>query len=140
MNTIKALLLLSFSILFFNCSDDEDSNKDKNKFIFSASELKQTKWKGEILYLTNGKVTSKGAANIVFYTVNTGVCEYKFDYHIDPEKKDFEYEIQDKYIHISGAILTGKWILQKYDGDSLVIADNKAAFTNSDILKLKRVN
>lgn len=140
MNTIKTFLLLSFSILFFNCSDDENCSKDEKKFIFSASELKQTEWKGEILYLTNGKVSSKGAVNMVFYTVSTGVCEYKLDHHIDPEMKDFEYEIQDKYIHIAGAILTGKWIVQKYDGDSLVIADNKAAFTNSDIIKLKRVN
>lgn len=137
MNTIKTLLLLSFSILFFSCNDEEDKKKE---FIFSASELKQTEWKGEILYLANGNVNTKGSVNIVFYTESTGVCEYKLDYHIDPEMKDFEYEIQNKYIHFSGAILTGKWILQKYDGDSLVIADNKAAFTNSEILKLKKVN
>lgn len=46
MNTIKTILLLSFSILFFSCSDEED--KKTEKFIFSASELKQTEWKGDI--------------------------------------------------------------------------------------------
>ena len=51
MNTIKTLLLLSFSILLFNCSDEEDKKTEK-EFIFSASELKQTEWEGEFLYLT----------------------------------------------------------------------------------------
>lgn len=139
MNTIKTLLLLSFSILFFGCNDEEDK-ESKKEFAFSASELKQTEWKGEIFYLTDGNVDTEGYVNIVFYTESKGVYEYKLDYQINPEKKDFEYEIQDKYMHFSGAILTGRWILQKYDGDSLVIADNKAAFTDSKILKLKRVN
>ena len=83
MNTIKTLLLLSFSILLFNCSDEEDKKTEK-EFIFSASELKQTEWEGEFLYLTNGEIDSKGSIKIVFYTEKKGVCEYKFDYHIDP--------------------------------------------------------
>ena len=57
MNTIKTILLLSFSILFFSCSDEED--KKTEKFIFSASELKQTEWKGDIFYLGNGEVDLK---------------------------------------------------------------------------------
>lgn len=141
MNIIKALLLLSFSILFFNCSGDENSAKDENKFIFSASELKQTEWKGEILYLTNGEINSKGSIKIVFYTEIRGVCEYEFDYNIDPEIISFEYEISDKSMYFDGPLpIHGSWILQKYDGDSLEIADSKAAFTNSRIIKLKRVN
>ena len=48
MNTIKTLLLLSFSILLFNCSDEEDKKTEK-EFIFSAGELKQTEWEGEFL-------------------------------------------------------------------------------------------
>ena len=58
MNTIKTLLLLSFSILLFNCSDEEDKKTEK-EFIFSASELKQTEWEGEFLYLTMEKLTQK---------------------------------------------------------------------------------
>lgn len=141
MNIIKTLLLLSFSILFFNCSDDEDSSKDEKKFIFSANELKQTEWKGEIIYSTNGIVVSKGTVNIVFYTEIRGVCEYEFDYNIDPEIISFEYEINDKFMYIDGPLpIHGNWMLQKYDGNSLEIIDSKAAFTNSRILKLKRVN
>lgn len=66
MNTIKTLLLLSFSILLFNCSDEEDKKTEK-EFIFSASELKQTEWEGEFLYLTNGEIDSKGSIKIVFF-------------------------------------------------------------------------
>ena len=76
MNTIKTLLLLSFSILLFNCSDEEDKKTEK-EFIFSASELKQTEWEGGFLYLTNGEIDSKGSIKIVFYTEKKGVCEYK---------------------------------------------------------------
>ena len=83
MNTIKTILLLSFSILFFSCSDEED--KKTEKFIFSASELKQTEWKGDIFYLGNGEVDLKGTIKFVFYTESEGVCEYKLDYNIDPE-------------------------------------------------------
>ena len=124
MNTIKTLLLLSFSILLFNCSDEEDKKTEK-EFIFSASELKQTEWEGEI----------------VFYTEKKGVCEYKFDYHIDPETISFEYEISDKFMYIDGPLpIHGNWIQQKYNGNSLEIADSKAAFTNSRMIKLTRVN
>ena len=83
MNIIKTLLLLSFSTFFFSCSDEEDKKTEK-EFIFSANELKQTEWEGEILYLTNGEIDSKGSIRIVFYTEKRGVCEYKFDYNIDP--------------------------------------------------------
>lgn len=34
----------------------------------------------------------------------------------------------------------GNWIQQKYNGNSLEIADSKAAFTNSRMIKLTRVN
>lgn len=139
MNTIKTILLLSFSILFFSCSDEED--KKTEKFIFSASELKQTEWKGEIFYLGNGEVDLKGTIKFVFYTESKGVCEYKFDYNIDPEIISFEYEISDKFMYIDGPLpVHGNWILQKYNGDSLEIADSKAAFTDSRMIKLKRVN
>ena len=122
MNTIKTLLLLSFSILLFNCSDEEDK-------------------KTEILYLTNGEIDSKGSIKIVFYTEKKGVCEYKFDYHIDPETISFEYEISDKFMYIDGPLpIHGNWIQQKYNGNSLEIADSKAAFTNSRMIKLTRVN
>ena len=134
MNTIKTLLLLSFSILLFNCSDEEDKKTEK-EFIFSASELKQTEWEGEFLYLTNGEIDSKGSIKIVFYTEKKGVCEYKFDYHIDPETISFEYEISDKFMYIHR-----NWIQQKYNRNSLEIADSKAAFTNSRMIKLTRVN
>lgn len=128
MNTIKTLLLLSFSILLFNCSDEEDKKTEK-EFIFSASELKQTEWEGEFLYLTNGEIDSKGSIKIVFYTEKKGVCEYKFDYHIDPETISFEYEISDKFMYIDGPLpIHGNWIQQKYNGNSLEIADSKAAF------------
>ena len=140
MNTIKTLLLLSFSILLFNCSDEEDKKTEK-EFIFSASELKQTEWEGEFLYLTNGEIDSKGSIKIVFYTEKKGVCEYKFDYHIDPETISFEYEISDKFMYIDGPLpIHGNWIQQKYNGNSLEIADSKAAFTNSRMIKLTRVN
>ncbi len=116
MNTIKTLLLLSFSILLFNCSDEEDKKTEK-EFIFSASELKQTEWEGEFLYLTNGEIDSKGSIKIVFYTEKKGVCEYKFDYHIDPETISFEYEISDKFMYIDGPLpIHGNWIQQKYNG------------------------
>ena len=129
MNTIKTLLLLSFSILLFNCSDEEDKKTEK-EFIFSASELKQTEWEGEFLYLTNGEIDSKGSIKIVFYTEKKGVCEYKFD-----------YEISDKFMYIDGPLpIHGNWIQQKYNGNSLEIADSKAAFTNSRMIKLTRVN
>ena len=119
MNTIKTLLLLSFSILLFNCSDEEDKKTEK-EFIFSASELKQTEWEGEFLYLTNGEIDSKGSIKIVFYTEKKGVCEYKFDYHIDPETISFEYEISDKFMYIDGPLpIHGNWIQQKYNGNSL---------------------
>ena len=125
MNTIKTILLLSFSILFFSCSDEED--KKTEKFIFSASELKQTEWKGDIFYLGNGE--------------SEGVCEYKLDYNIDPEIISFEYEISDKFMYIDGPLpIHGNWILQKYNGDLLEIADSKVALTDSRIIKLKRVN
>lgn len=141
MNTIKLFLLLSFSILFFNCSNDKDDSKDENKFIFSASELKQTEWKGKIFYYTNGKIDSEGSINIVFYTDKRGVCEYKLDYNIYPETINFEYEISDKFMYIDGPLpIHGSWILEKYNGDLLEIADSKAAFTNSRIIKLKRVS
>lgn len=65
MNIIKTLLLLSFSTFFFSCSDEEDKKTEK-EFIFSANELKQTEWEGEILYLTNGEIDSKGSIRIVF--------------------------------------------------------------------------
>ena len=133
MNTIKTILLLSFSILFFSCSDEED--KKTEKFIFSASELKQTEWKGDIFYLGNGEVDLKGTIKFVFYTESEGVCEYKLDYNIDPEIISFEYEISDKFMYIDG-----NWILQKYNGDLLEIADSKVALTDSRIIKLKRVN
>mgnify|MGYP000007771595 CR=1 FL=1 len=42
--------------------------KTEKEFIFSASELKQTEWEGEFLYLTNGEIDSKGSIKIVFYT------------------------------------------------------------------------
>lgn len=78
---------------------------------------------------------------IVFYTEKKGVCEYKFDYHIDPETISFEYEISDKFMYIDGPLpIHGNWIQQKYNGNSLEIADSKAAFTNSRMIKLTRVN
>lgn len=139
MNTIKTILLLSFSILFFSCSDEED--KKTEKFIFSASELKQTEWKGDIFYLGNGEVDLKGTIKFVFYTESKGVCEYKLDYNIDPEIISFEYEISDKFMYIDGPLpIHGNWILQKYNGDLLEIADSKVALTDSRIIKLKRVN
>ena len=139
MNTIKTILLLSFSILFFSCSDEED--KKTEKFIFSASELKQTEWKGDIFYLGNGEVDLKGTIKFVFYTESEGVCEYKLDYNIVPEIISFEYEISDKLMYIVGPLpIHGNWILQKYNGDLLEIADSKVALTDSRIIKLKRVN
>ena len=139
MNTIKTILLLSFSILFFSCSDEED--KKTEKFIFSASELKQTEWKGDIFYLGNGEVDLKGTIKFVFYTESEGVCGYKLDYNIDPEIISFEYEISDKFMYIDGPLpIHGNWILQKYNGDLLEIADSKVALTDSRIIKLKRVN
>ena len=140
MNIIKTLLLLSFSTFFFSCSDEEDKKTEK-EFIFSANELKQTEWEGEILYLTNGEIDSKGSIRIVFYTEKRGVCEYKFDYNIDPGTISFEYEISDKFMYIDGPLpIHGNWIQQKYNGNSLEIADSKAALTNSRMIKLKRVN
>ena len=139
MNTIKTILLLSFSILFFSCSDEED--KKTEKFIFSASELKQTEWKGDIFYLGKVEVDLKGTIIFVFYTESEGVCEYKLDYNIDPEIISFEYEISDKFMYIDGPLpIHGNWILQKYNGDLLEIADSKVALTDSRIIKLKRVN
>ena len=115
MNIIKTLLLLSFSTFFFSCSDEEDKKTEK-EFIFSANELKQTEWEGEILYLTNGEIDSKGSIRIVFYTEKRGVCEYKFDYNIDPETISFEYEISDKFMYIDGPLpIHGNWIQQKYN-------------------------
>ena len=84
---------------------------------------------------------AKGSIKIVFYTEKKGVCEYKFDYHIDPETISFEYEISDKFMYIDGPLpIHGNWIQQKYNGNSLEIADSKAAFTNSRMIKLTRVN
>lgn len=140
MKTLRTLLSIYIYILLIGCSDD-DNRIEETKYVFSASELKQTEWKGEILYLTNGKVGTRGTINIIFYTESSGLCEYKLDYHIDPEITSFKYEISDKLMFIQGpAAIYGNWILQKYDGDSLVIADGTSAFTNSEIMKLKRVN
>ena len=137
MNTIKTLLLLSFSILLFNCSDEEDKKTEK-EFIFSASELKQTEWEGEFLYLTNGEIDSKGSIKIVFYTEKKGVCEYKFDYHIDPETISFEYEISDKFMYIDGPLpIHGNWIQQKNYVNSVEISDIKAAFSNFCLFNLR---
>lgn len=140
MKTLRTLLSIYIYILLIGCSDD-DNRIEETKYVFSASELKQTEWKGEILYLTNGKVGTRGTINIIFYTESSGLCEYKLDYHIDPEITSFKYEISDKLMFIQGpTAIYGNWILQKYDGDSLVIADGTSAFTNSEIMKLKRVN
>lgn len=141
MKVLKTLLLSCLSIFFFNCGDDDENRKDASKFNFSASELKQTAWKGEIVSFSEGEITSQGPISIQFSTENEGVCEYKLDYFIRPEIYDFEYKIEDQLIRIRNASLTisGDWILQKYDRDSLVITKNKA-LTNSNIIKVRRVN
>lgn len=44
-------------------------------------------------------------------------------------------------MYIDGPLpIHGNWIQQKYNGNSLEIADSKAALTNSRMIKLKRVN
>ena len=120
MNTIKTLLLLSFSILLFNCSDEEDKKTEK-EFIFSASELKQTEWEGEFLYLTNGEIDSKGSIKIVFYTEKKGVCEYKFDatkLHRNHQKcfNDFLDALNDRNVDvvIVANTFTRKWEYVNY--------------------------
>ena len=44
-------------------------------------------------------------------------------------------------MYIDGPLpIHGNWILQKYNGALLEIADSKVALTDSRIIKLKRVN
>lgn len=138
MRTFKTLLLLTLSILFFSCGDDDTNNQDQ--LTFNANNLKQTGWKGEILILSNGKVDTRGNISIEFKSENAGVCECKLDYFIDPEIYSFTYEIKDKLIYINDTppYIGGGWLLQKFDNDSLVIAQLEA-LTTSEIIKLKKL-
>lgn len=138
MKLLNSFLLLFVSIFLFNCeNDDENSN---NQLTFSASNLKQTGWEGEILLLSNGKVDSRGNISIEFTTEDAGICECKLDYFIDPEIYSFTYEIKDQLIYIKNTppYIGGGWILQKFDNDSLVIAQNQA-LTISEIIRLKKL-
>lgn len=138
MKVFKALLFISLSILFFSCGDDDSNNK--NQLTFSASNLKQTGWEGEILILSNGEVDTHGDISMEFTSESTGVCECKLDYFIDPEIYSFAYEIKDRLIYINNTppYIGGGWILQKFDNDSLIIAQSQA-LTTSELIRLKRL-
>ena len=138
MKILNFFLLLAISIFLFNCGNDDENSNDK--LIFNASNLKQTGWEGEILLLSNGKVDSRGDISVEFTTEDTGICECKLDYFIDPEIYSFMYEIKDQLIYIKNTppYIGGGWILQKFDNDSLVIAQNQA-LTISEIIKLKKL-
>lgn len=131
-------LLLSLSILLFSCGDNETN--DKNKLTFNASNLKQTGWQGEILLLSNGEVDTHGNISMEFLSENKGVCECKLDYFIDPEIYSFTYEVKDKMIYIKDTppYIGGGWLLQKFDNDSLIIAQSQV-LSISEIIRLKRL-
>lgn len=78
--------------------------------------------------------------SVEFKTENTGGCECNLDYFIDPEVYSFVYEIKDRLIYIDNTppYIGGGWILQKFDNDSLVIAQNQV-LKISEIIKLKKL-
>lgn len=140
MKILRTLLLLSLGILFFCCEKNDENDKNERNLIFNADNLKQTGWKGEITLFSNGKADSQGEIRMEFTTENEGICECKLDYFIDPETYTFTYEIKDKLMHIKNPppYIRGGWILQKFDKDSLVIAQTPA-LTDWEIIKLKKL-
>ncbi len=121
MKTIKALLLLSLSILLFSCGDDDN----KYSFNFNADFLNQTQWSGTLIesYVRSDgiKTVHNLDAGFIFYTTEKGRYEASQEGNPVHDTDDFKYSVEGKMLIIKrtdanvSINFEGYWLLTNVD-------------------------
>lgn len=140
MKTLQILFFFTI-ITFLSCGDDDNNIPDTN-----PNELKVTAWKGMIFEHSQGELVGHGPITLQFTTETRGNYEYKYDYQTNEILENFEYKVVDKLMQIkavsaeTSTSLKGDWIIQKLDGDSLVLSKNAPMDEAiSNFIKVKKV-
>lgn len=95
---LLGIIILLFSVISFGgCNNDDESIE------FSASNLEQTQWTGNLTESDNGK-TNNANIGIIFYSASEGKYSIKWDYDTETEESKFNYSINGKLLIIEGWI------------------------------------
>lgn len=123
MKIIETLSIISLSLIFYNCKDDNQDN-----FNFTPEFLNQTQWKG---VLTESFVLEdqpyEWIYNVGFFFETTNRCRYslKLESAERASKDVFGYSVQGKILEVnksgSGRTLDGSWILIQHDQNRLIL-------------------
>jgi hypothetical protein len=136
MKNIGFLFILA-SILFMGCSKDNDT-----KVRLKAGELKQTIWKGTILFSGSNRIDKIGVS---FVSENKGryeVIESIGDGDPQVTSENFDYGIDERILFISpkeSYLLQGNWLLTEKTKNQLVFKLNGES-ERALVMTLSKVN
>ncbi len=121
MKVIQAILIVSLSLLFFNCGDD-----DKNSLNFSAVALKQTQWTGTLYqsYISHGESYNNiYNIGVIFYSETEG--KTTVTPQTTPENSydsNFKFSINEKLLSITnGGDIEGQWLLIESNHNKIIL-------------------
>ncbi len=127
--SIRTWLIVLFCLIpFCSCGDDHDESLIHR---FGVEFLKQTAWKGELIYYSGetGEVFNQYRIGILFATDTQGRCGYLTTIGTEDGKDDYEdvegftYTVDDKLLTIKSSKISGWWLLEELTADRMVLID-----------------